>query len=81
MKLILREGIVCILENGEEDLQFSLFAEKMQADCEAVWHAGWQLCNAESLTGKPCCMFWVQEVVNFGGGPEFGLISVLHCRL
>ncbi|CAM6048711.1 unnamed protein product [Sphagnum compactum] len=42
MKLILREGIVCILENGEEDLQFSLFAEKIQADCEAVWHAGYR---------------------------------------
>jgi hypothetical protein len=49
----------------------SLFAEKLQADCEAVWHAGRQLCDAESLTGKPC-IHQVHEVVNFGVGPEFG---------
>jgi hypothetical protein len=40
-------------------------------DCEVVWHASQQLCNAESLTGKPC-IHQVHEVVNFCVGPEFG---------
>ncbi|KAH8974997.1 hypothetical protein BDL97_01G133100 [Sphagnum fallax] len=49
----------------------ALFAEKLQADCEVVWHAGQQLCDAKSLIGKPC-IHQVHEVVNFGVGPEFG---------
>jgi hypothetical protein len=52
----------------------SLFVEKLQADCEAVWHASQQLYNVESLAGKPC-IHQVHEVVNFGVGPEFGLKS------
>ncbi|KAL2629895.1 hypothetical protein R1flu_014581 [Riccia fluitans] len=31
-----------------------VFAEKLRMDCEAVWHSGRRLCDAVSLTGKPC---------------------------
>ncbi|KAL3687868.1 hypothetical protein R1sor_014177 [Riccia sorocarpa] len=31
-----------------------VFAEKLRTDCEAVWHSGRRLCDAVSLTGRPC---------------------------
>ncbi|CAM6083888.1 unnamed protein product [Calypogeia fissa] len=31
-----------------------LYAEKLKKQCESVWHSGRQLCDAQSLTGKPC---------------------------
>ncbi len=48
----------------------ALFAEKLQADCEVVWHAGRQLCDAKSLTGmigtaiSPCkeCMLLLCKI-------------------
>lgn len=41
----------------------SHFTEKLKAGCEAVWHANRQLCDAESLTGKPC-VHHIHEVVD-----------------
>ncbi|KAI5068008.1 hypothetical protein GOP47_0016353 [Adiantum capillus-veneris] len=32
----------------------NLFTEKLKADCEAIWKSGRQLCDAVSLTGRPC---------------------------
>lgn len=31
-----------------------IFPEKLKEDCEAIWKSGRQLCDAVSLTGKPC---------------------------
>uniref|UniRef100_A0A2P2K2P8 Nonsense-mediated mRNA decay factor SMG8 n=1 Tax=Rhizophora mucronata TaxID=61149 RepID=A0A2P2K2P8_RHIMU len=31
-----------------------LFAKKLQDDCTSIWKSGRQLCDAVSLTGKPC---------------------------
>lgn len=31
-----------------------IFPEKLKEDCEAIWKCGRQLCDAVSLTGKPC---------------------------
>eukprot|EP01018_Ginkgo_biloba_P020644 Gb_15944 [translate_table: standard] len=31
-----------------------LFPQKLKEDCEAIWKSGRQLCDAISLTGKPC---------------------------
>ncbi|BBN08511.1 protein SMG8 [Marchantia polymorpha subsp. ruderalis] len=31
-----------------------IYVETLKRDCEAVWQSGRQLCDAESLTGKPC---------------------------
>ncbi|KAH9326312.1 hypothetical protein KI387_006490, partial [Taxus chinensis] len=31
-----------------------VFLQKLKEDCEAIWKSGRQLCDAVSLTGKPC---------------------------
>lgn len=42
-----------------------LYAEKLKECCEALWHSGRQLCDAESLTGKPC-IHQVHDVLGTG---------------
>ncbi|KAJ7566426.1 hypothetical protein O6H91_02G102400 [Diphasiastrum complanatum] len=37
------------------------YSEKLKEDCEKVWKSGRQLCDAVSLTGKPC-IYQVHEV-------------------
>lgn len=39
------------------------YVGKLTASCEAIWHSGRQLCDAVSLTGKPC-RHLVHDVIN-----------------
>ncbi|MCO5578904.1 hypothetical protein L7F22_032753 [Adiantum nelumboides] len=32
----------------------NLFTDKLKVECEAIWKSGRQLCDAVSLTGRPC---------------------------
>ena len=48
------ERALAVFHNMVRGPAVPLFVEKLTASCEAIWHAGRQLCDAVSLTGKPC---------------------------
>jgi protein SMG8 len=48
------ERALVVFHNMVRGPAVPLFVGKLTASCEAIWHAGRQLCDAVSLTGKPC---------------------------